>query len=424
VNAIPRFHPGAVARLTAVAAVIVLVAAAPAYADPRGDKARVDAQLVRTGAALEAATARAQRAVAAYTAADARLPSARDALARARSRLASAQVEADRADRAAVAAADAAAQAGRRYAAARQVADQARVRFEQFVDSTYKGSGFLALDSILASGSPSELAVRLGYLDQIAESSQQSLDDLTAARAQAQARASATDAARRRAVDTRERARAAVVDARVAAATAERADADVRDLVAQRQDAVAAANQERAAVLARYARLKAESARIAAELRAAAARARRAARPARATAPTGGGAFFLMPTAGWKSSDFGMRYDPYYQVWQLHAGVDIAAPTGQAIYAAAAGRVVNSGWSGGYGRYTCISHGVYKGRDLATCYGHQSVILVSPGQWVRRGQMIGRVGSTGASTGSHLHFEVRRDGTPVDPLPWLPRCLC
>jgi murein DD-endopeptidase MepM/ murein hydrolase activator NlpD len=132
----------------------------------------------------------------------------------------------------------------------------------------------------------------------------------------------------------------------------------------------------------------------------------------------------MMPTAGWKSSDFGMRYDPYYHVSQLHAGVDIAAPGGQAIYAAADGRVVTAGWSGGYGNYTCISHGPYQGSDLATCYGHQSVIEVSVGQWVRRGQVIGRVGSTGASTGSHLHFEVRRGGDPVNPVPWLPGCFC
>src|SRR3954452_16039055 len=103
----------------------------------------------------------------------------------------------------------------------------------------------------------------------------------------------------------------------------------------------------------------------------------------------------MMPVVGWKSSDFGMRYDPYYKVYQLHPGVDLAAPMGQSIFAAGDGRVVHTGWSGGYGNYTCISHGTYQGSDLATCYGHQSAILVAPGQSVRRGQLIGRVGSTG-----------------------------
>jgi murein DD-endopeptidase MepM/ murein hydrolase activator NlpD len=125
-----------------------------------------------------------------------------------------------------------------------------------------------------------------------------------------------------------------------------------------------------------------------------------------------------------KTSGFGMRYDPYYRVWQLHAGVDLAAPGGTPIYAAGPGRVVRAGWAGGYGNYTCLYHGLYRGRGISTCYGHQSRILVHVGQAVRRGQLIGLVGTTGASTGYHLHFEVRVDGTPVQPLDWLPGCLC
>jgi murein DD-endopeptidase MepM/ murein hydrolase activator NlpD len=131
-----------------------------------------------------------------------------------------------------------------------------------------------------------------------------------------------------------------------------------------------------------------------------------------------------MPVRGWKSSDFGMRFDPFFRVWQLHAGVDLAAAGGSPIFAAAAGRVVHAGYNGGYGNFTCIGHGRYQGRGLSTCYAHQARILVWSGQWVRRGQLIGRVGTTGASTGNHLHFEVRLDGRPSHPLPWLPGCLC
>jgi murein DD-endopeptidase MepM/ murein hydrolase activator NlpD len=131
-----------------------------------------------------------------------------------------------------------------------------------------------------------------------------------------------------------------------------------------------------------------------------------------------------MPVRGWKSSDYGMRYDPYYRVWQLHAGADFAAGGGTPIHAAAAGRVVRAGYNGGYGNYTCISHGRYKGRNLSTCYGHQSRMLVHVGERVRRGEIIGRVGTTGASTGYHLHFEVRVSGSPRNPLRYLPSCLC
>jgi murein DD-endopeptidase MepM/ murein hydrolase activator NlpD len=131
-----------------------------------------------------------------------------------------------------------------------------------------------------------------------------------------------------------------------------------------------------------------------------------------------------MPVAGWKTSGFGMRFHPVFRIWRLHTGMDIGAGGGTSIVAAADGEVVSAGWRGGYGNYTCVGHGVYQGRGLATCYAHQSRILVSEGQQVRRGQVIGRVGTTGASTGDHLHFEVRLDGEPVQPLRYLPGCLC
>ena len=131
-----------------------------------------------------------------------------------------------------------------------------------------------------------------------------------------------------------------------------------------------------------------------------------------------------MPVRGWKSSDFGWRFDPFFHVWQLHAGVDLAASGGQPIFAGADGRVIRAGWNGGYGNLTCISHGRSQGGWLTTCYAHQSTISVNAGQFVRRGQVIGRVGTTGASTGNHLHFEVRLNGDPVQPLDWLPSCLC
>ncbi|MFG2054365.1 M23 family metallopeptidase [Micromonospora sp. NPDC048930] len=143
-----------------------------------------------------------------------------------------------------------------------------------------------------------------------------------------------------------------------------------------------------------------------------------AAAPGREVTTRGGGRLGR-PLAGRLTSRFGVRLDPYYHVWQLHPGVDLAAPTGTPIVAAADGRVTRAGWYGGYGNYTCIDHGRTDGQRLSTCYGHQSRLLVSPGQRVRAGQVIGLVGSTGASTGPHLHFEVRLGGRPVDPLSWL-----
>jgi murein DD-endopeptidase MepM/ murein hydrolase activator NlpD len=141
--------------------------------------------------------------------------------------------------------------------------------------------------------------------------------------------------------------------------------------------------------------------------------------PANSVATGYSGGKLRRPVPGPVTSPFGNRFDPYYHVWQLHAGLDMAAGLGSPIVAAAGGRVTQAGWSGGYGNYTCVDHGQVAGQRLSTCYGHQQAILVAPGQLVSAGQVIGKVGSTGASTGPHLHFEVRLGGRPVDPAPWL-----
>ncbi len=118
---------------------------------------------------------------------------------------------------------------------------------------------------------------------------------------------------------------------------------------------------------------------------------------------------FIWPVSGPVVSPFGMRWG------RLHAGIDIAVPSGTPIHAAAAGRVVIAGWVGGYGNYTCIDHG----GGIATCYAHQSSFAVSVGQSVSQGQVIGYSDCTGHCFGPHLHFEVRVNGTPVDPLGYL-----
>jgi murein DD-endopeptidase MepM/ murein hydrolase activator NlpD len=117
----------------------------------------------------------------------------------------------------------------------------------------------------------------------------------------------------------------------------------------------------------------------------------------------------IWPASGSISSPFGMRWG------RLHAGVDIPLPEGTPLRAAASGRVAIAGWVGGYGNYTCIQHS----GSLATCYGHQSRLGVSVGQSVSQGQVIGYSGNTGNSTGPHVHFEVRINGSPVDPLGYL-----
>ena len=125
----------------------------------------------------------------------------------------------------------------------------------------------------------------------------------------------------------------------------------------------------------------------------------------------GGGGPWTWPIDGTITSPFCER-----RAWEAcHPGMDIAAPTGTPIHAADGGRVAIAGPTGGYGNYTCIQHS----SSLSSCYGHQSRIGVHVGQSVSQGAVIGAVGSTGHSTGPHLHFEARANGTPTNPLRYL-----
>lgn len=115
------------------------------------------------------------------------------------------------------------------------------------------------------------------------------------------------------------------------------------------------------------------------------------------------------------TSGFGVRVDPFNGGAAMHAGIDMAGPMGEPIYATADGVVDRAGWVGGYGNLIELGHG----KGIQTRYGHLSKILVKPGTQVRRGDKIALMGSTGRSTGSHLHYEVRIDGAAVSPLPFL-----
>lgn len=141
----------------------------------------------------------------------------------------------------------------------------------------------------------------------------------------------------------------------------------------------------------------------------------------RLTPPGGGGirirgtGIFSLPCSAPLTSGFGYRVHPILGYRRFHAGVDFGAPHGSTIYSADRGTVIFAGWYGGYGRSVVIDHG----DSLTTLYAHTSRVFVQEGQTVERGQAIAAVGSTGLSTGPHLHFEVRRNGEPVNPLDFL-----
>ena len=122
----------------------------------------------------------------------------------------------------------------------------------------------------------------------------------------------------------------------------------------------------------------------------------------------------MRPSSGYVSSSYGYRVNPYSGVYAFHAGTDVGAGCGYPIFAASSGTVSYSGSNGGYGNFVSINHG----GGMSTAYAHivDGGLLVSRGQSVGVGQLIALVGSTGGSTGCHLHFEVRSGGGTIDPV--------
>jgi murein DD-endopeptidase MepM/ murein hydrolase activator NlpD len=177
---------------------------------------------------------------------------------------------------------------------------------------------------------------------------------------------------------------------------------------AQKQRSLAGARASEREAASEAAALAKVSAQLGAQIAAAQA-SRAASAPAAPAGSSPSASGLIWPVNGPVVSGFGMRWG------RLHAGIDIAAPSGTPIHAAASGAVIYSGWMSGYGNLVVIDHG----RGLATAYAHQSSIAAGNGQSVSQGQVIGYVGCTGHCFGPHLHFEVRVNGTPVDPLGYL-----
>ena len=124
---------------------------------------------------------------------------------------------------------------------------------------------------------------------------------------------------------------------------------------------------------------------------------------------------FIKPIAGRITSPFGYRTHPIFNTRSFHSGVDIGGQNYGAIHASNSGKVIYSGWYGGYGKVVIVEHGMYNGKPISTLYAHMSTIKVANGQQVTKGQVIGFEGTTGYSTGPHCHFEVRVNGQPSNP---------
>lgn len=420
-----NFFPQARCRGIILAAVAVsilsLVAAAPGTADDLHHRRQaVDTQIDRAGQQLDQSSEQVVRAARALAAGQRRLRTARAAAGLARARLA-ATVAVDAQLRAKLAA------AGRALAAARGQVASIRGRIGQqeqglrdIAVATYQSGdpGLLALSLVLTSKEPAALSGQLNAVDSILTKQAAALDRLQATRVllqvmERQRAAARNDVARRRAAVAAQLRHRRVLESRARAAAARvAARLDVR----RRQRLVAA--RARSQDLARLHALQRERDRVAALLRR---RAERSRRHADQTVSGGVSASntLVWPVEGWVSSPFGMRFHPVYKRWELHDGLDIAAGCGTPVRAATGGRVVARYYNSAYGNRVIVDHGYRRGVGLGTTYNHLSAFSTFVGQRVRAGEVIGYVGTTGASTGCHLHFMVLENGRPVDPRLWL-----
>ena len=257
--------------------------------------------------------------------------------------------------------------------------------------------------SVLASvSSLSELVDNVEFLNRIGIQDERIVREVASAKAHAAAERKATLETRRLAAAT-----VAAISARTDEAR------KVRDALAVNRDSLASAQRLKTSALARardtreeylseVQALEAESATLGARIQAA-----QSQTTPTTSAPSPAG--LVWPVSGPVTSGFGLRWG------RMHTGIDIAVPTGTPVHAAAAGTVVYAGWMSGYGYLVALDHG----GGLATAYAHNSSLLVTVGQRVAQGQVVSLSGSTGHSTGPHVHFEVRVNGVPVDPLQYL-----
>ena len=394
------------AGLVAAAVVVLasLLAAGAAVGDPGTEKARVDGRLggLREKAAdqqrqagvltsqLSAAAEQVRDLQAGVDAQRARLAVLEGTLATSRTRLASLERT--------VAAQTA------RLTRLRGQYDIAVRRLERRVRDLYMTDGPDALSFVLGTASFADLIDNLDLLGRIGRQ-----DEEIAARVK-HARDGLADARRRTTVA---RAEAVRVEAAAESATSEQRGL-VSRLVASRDELAAAQREkhstlasiqsDRSNVLAEIEDLEAQSEALAARIRAAQQQSSASNGPV-----VSGSGQLSWPVSGPVTSSFGVRWG------RMHEGIDIAVGQGTPVRAAAAGTVIYAGWMEGYGNLVAIDHG----NGLSTAYGHNSSLASSVGQSVSAGQVIAYSGSTGHSTGPHVHFEVRVNGAPVDPLGYL-----
>jgi len=391
-------------RGLAFAAIGALLLAAPAAGDVYSHKHSVDARISALHARVDAAQQRAERLAAEIASVNSRIHGLETRVGDVNTRLAALENDLALHRRKLDRLTELFRVQTRRYSLLRGQYSLALARLNARLVQVYEQGDVSSLDVVLEARSLSDLIDRLEYVRQLAS------EDDRIATSVGRARDSAQEARAK----TRKLRGVVAAETRAVQARTEQVRAVRDELLANTRQLVSARSTKRvnlADVRASERQAAAESqalARVSAALGAQiqAAQAASSYSPP-SSAPSSSG--FIWPVNGPVVSPFGMRWG------RMHTGIDIGVSYGTPIHAAAAGQVIYAGWMDGYGNLVFIDHG----RGISTGYAHQSSIAVSNGQSVAQGQVIGYVGCTGHCFGPHLHFEVRVNGSPVDPLGYL-----
>ncbi|MBD8868778.1 peptidoglycan DD-metalloendopeptidase family protein [Nocardioides donggukensis] len=426
-----RSFPGDNRRRALMAIVACLVAAlalavplASANDDLKDRQRQVKKQIGSASSELHESSAAMRAAAARLDQAKAELGRAQSRLARTRGQLAAARVR-DREMQAKLDEAVADLNAARgELAAGRADVETQRAAVGDMVADIYElgDPRIQSVASLLDAADPGDMTRSLAATDAVVDEENATLDELTAAEVLLTVAEEKVER-QKDVVEVRRQAAAENLALRKRLeARAQEAAAAVKVLVGRRADAFASARRARAKDEAVLSRLKAQDARISAALRrraaALAAKAAKAAQGSVGSRDSGG--VLRHPVDGYVTSPFGYRTHPIYKYFSLHDGTDFGASAGcgTPLLAATSGRVMSRYYQSAYGNRLVIDHGLRRGVGLATIYNHAARYVVSPGQSVSRGQVVGYMGNTGWSTGCHLHFTVMANGRPVNPANW------
>jgi murein DD-endopeptidase MepM/ murein hydrolase activator NlpD len=385
--------------------------------DLKDRKADVNDRLHGAHRDLDESSAQLQAAVRALEAAEVKLAAAQAKLDRTQGQLKAAEALDDLMQERLADAEQRLAAAEDALADARHEVTSAEDKLADFVVASYEyGSpSLVSLGIVLEGGSPSEFGENIALADSVVEAQTATIDQLEATETLSEVREATVEALRDEVAKRRAEAAENLERKIELEAQAEAQAREVQALVAERRAVEQRAEQAKQLDLQRIKELEAKREEIKDRL-------------ARIAERMDGPDIQVDNSGGWLSwpvsdtyitSPYGMRFHPILHYWKLHDGTDFGAGCGTPVYAAASGSVVSAYYDSAYGNRITISHGNVNGVGLATSYNHLTSFAASYGEHVERGELIGYAGTTGWSTGCHLHFMVYENGSTVDPMTWL-----